>query len=295
MTSPAASEASGTTSRSGPECVYRVLRRIAFFVLVVLPCAPAALFAGLVPLVLLEKIGLRGVSEPVVFLCCFLVIAVIIFNIARGALLATDVPVDDAPGSRLQSVGLWLVPAFLLWAVFFALAWYFERDAFLLGLPVTALAAVFAGVVFPFRRHKNTPVFGCAGPVLAFILFGIAGLILGRTGRDVTYTGNDIAAIPHLFKWQKEHYFPAGAHDIKVRGDTMAFEWECRLSEKDFLDYDRKVKYSFRRIEKKGKGTLSPEPLPPYYEYSRRDPDGGGLTLRYSVPEGKFRGFYAHH
>ncbi|MBQ9502752.1 MAG: hypothetical protein IJU70_11390 [Lentisphaeria bacterium] len=283
------------TFRSGPERVYRVLRRTAFFVLIVLPCAPASLFAGLVPLFLLEKAGFRGISEPVVFFCCFLVIAVIILNIARGALLTPDAPVGDGPCSRLQSVGLWLVPAFLLWAVFFALAWYFERDAFLWGLPATALAAVFAGVVFPFRRHKNTPVFGCAGPVVAFILFCIGAVLLGRTGRDVTYTGNDVASIPHLFKWQKEHYFPAGAHDIKVRGNTMAFEWECRLSEKDFLDYGRKVKYSFRRIEKKGEGALSREPLPPYYEYRRMDPDGGGLTLRYSVPEEKFRGFYARH
>ena len=124
---------------------------------------------------------------------------------------------------------------------------------------------------------------------------GIAGLILGRTGRDVTYTGNDIAAIPHLFKWQKEHYFPAGARDIKVRGDTMAFEWECRLSEKDFLDYAKRVSWSVRRVEKKGKDILSRGPLAPYYEYRHSESDGGGLTLRYSVPEGKFYGSYAHH
>ena len=33
----------------------------------------------------------------------------------------------------------------------------------------------------------------------------------------------------------------------------------------------------------------------PFYEYSYRARNGGGITLRYSVPEEKFYGNYSHH
>ena len=282
-------------ARSGTEGVYRFLRWIVFCVGVIFLGAPASVPAALLPLWVLEKLGAPASCEIVVFILVFAVLSAVLFEVARRSLLKTDTVMEDAPRSRLQSVGLWLVPGFLLWLFFLALAWYYERDVFLLGLPAVLILAAAAGIVFPFRRHKNTPVFGCAGPVFAFLLCCVGLMILGRTGRDVTYTGNDIAAIPHLFKWQKEHYFPAGARDIRVSGSTMGFKWECRLSEKDFLDYAGKGWYSFRRVEKKGKDTFSREPRPPYYEYVRRESDGGGLTLRYSVPEEKFRGFYAHH
>ena len=282
-------------ARSGTEGVYRFLRWIAFFVVIVLPCAFFSLPAGLAPLWVLEKLGVPANCEIVVFILVFLTLSAVLFEVARRSLLKTDAVMEEKPRSRLQSVGLWLVPGFLLWLSFFVLTWYYERDVFLLGLPATLILAAAAGIVFPFRRHRNGEVFGCVGPIFAFLLFGIGAMILGRTGRDVTYTGNSISNIPHLNKWQKEHYFPAGARDIEVRGSTMGFKWECRLSEKDFLDYAGKGWYSFRRVEKKGKDILSREPLPPYYEYRRMDPDGGGLTLRYSVPEEKFRGFYARH
>ena len=33
----------------------------------------------------------------------------------------------------------------------------------------------------------------------------------------------------------------------------------------------------------------------PFYEHSDRARNGGGITLRYSVPEEKFYGNYSHH
>ena len=282
-------------ARSGAEGVYRFLRWIVFFIIIVLPCAFLAVPAALALLLVLEKLGVPASCEAAVFILVFLTLCAVFFEIGRRSLLRTDAVMEEKPRSRLQSAGLWLVPGFLLWLFFFVLTWYYERDVFLLGLPAVLILAAAAGIVFPFRRHRNGEVFGCLGVIFAFLLFCIGAMLLGRTGRDVTYTGNSISDIPHLNKWQKEHYFPAGARDIKVSGSTMGFRWECRLSEKDFLDYAGKGWYSFRRVEKKGKDILSREPLPPYYEYVRRESDGGGLTLRYSVPEEKFRGFYAHH
>ena len=279
------------TSRSGAEGVYRFLRRIAFFVVIVLPCVLFSVPAALLPLWALEKLGAPASSEIAVFVLVFAVLSAVLFEVGRRSLLKTDTVVEDALRSRLQSAGMWLVPGFLAGLFFLALAWYYERDVFLLGLPAVLILAAAAGVVFPFRRHRNTPVFGCAGPLFAFLLFCIGAMLLGRTGRPLDYTGDCPAEIPHLIPWQRENYFPAGASEIRVRGSTMAFEWTCRLAEKDFLDYAKKGRFSFRKVERSERFGVAA----PYYEYSSRRPDGGGLTLRYFLPEKKFYGFYAHH
>ena len=279
------------TSLSGAESVYRFLRGIVFCVGIVFPCVLVSVPAGLVPLLILEKLGAPASCEIAVFILVFAVLCAVFFEFARRSLLKTDTVMEDSPRSRLQSVGLWLVPGFLAGLVFFALAWYHERDVFLLGLPAALILAAAAGVVFPFKRHRNTPVFGCAGPVFAFLLFCIGAVLIGRTGQPVDYTGDSPAEIPHLTSRQRENYFPAGASEIRVSGTTVAFEWTCRLTEKDFLGYAKKGRFSFRKVERSERFGVAA----PYYEYSSRRPDGGGLTLRYSVPEKKFYGFYADH
>ena len=264
---------------------------VVFFIVIVFPCALVSVPAGLVPLLILEKLGAPASCEIAVFVLVFAVLSAVLFEVARRALLKTDTVMEDSPRSRLQSVGLWLVPGFLLWLFFFALALYYERDAFLLGLPAVLILAAAAGVVFPFKRHRNTPVFGCAGPLFAFLLFCIGAVLIGRTGLPVDYTGDSPAGIPHLTSRQRENYFPAGASEIRVRGTTAAFEWTCRLAEKDFLDYAKKGRFSFRKAGQTERFDIAV----PYYEYENRRPDGGGLTLRYSLPEKKFYGFYADH
>ena len=278
-------------ARSGAEGVYRFLRWIVFFIIIVLPCAFLAVPAALALLLVLEKLGVPASCEAAVFILVFLTLCAVFFEIGRRSLLRTDAVMEEKPRSRLQSAGLWLVPGFLLWLFFFVLTWYYERDVFLLGLPAVLILAAAAGIVFPFRRHRNGEVFGCVGPIFAFLLFCIGAMLLGRAGRDVTYTGDSPSEIPRLSSWQRENYFPAGASEIRVRGTTTGFGWTCRLAEKDFLKYAEKGRFSFRKVERSDHIKFAG----PYYEYNNRRPDGGGLTLRYSLSEKKLYGSYSDH
>ena len=227
--------------------------------------------------------GLLTVLAPVCYV--FLVWA------GRRFLFRPDRLSEPTGVSRGASVALWLGLAFLLCLVFFWLGWHLEKDFLLLGIPAVLILAPVMGCCFPFRRHVNDTAFAVLGPLTSFLIFSIGVMLIGRTGKPLDYTGDHASEIPNLSSWLKENLFPAGAAKIKVHGQTWCFEWECRLSEKDFLNYMKKSRFIFQKVTQPD----SRMKKVPYYQCVDRRGDGGGVSLFYSVPEQKFSGSYSDH
>ena len=198
--------------------------------------------------------------------------------------------------SRGQSILLWETPAFLLFFLLFYIAWETDHDwPCLIGLGLPPLALITA-LIFPFRQCRNG--FWVAVRILGFLsafsVFVWGSMILGRSGKDVSYQGDDPAKFPRSVLWIGETYIPDGASDIRLNGRSTACNWTCRVSEKDFLKFKAKPgRVEFKKQETP-RDIFDKGPFP-YYIYVNCQRDGGGITLRYEVKTGKMTGSYSHH
>ncbi len=277
-------------SRTGSEKIYRLLSFLVVLTAALIPSLIALLIAGILPILLLEAVKLPDTVKIAVMILLWFVIYGALTAFLRWILIKRDAPLENESYSRWQSIGIWMTPGFLLWLAGFILSWHFEKGIFMLLIPAGFLTALLQGILFPFRRHVNTPVFGCLGPLSALLIFCFGAFFVGKTGKPLDYTGDRVSEIPHLSDWQRKNYFPAGVSRIKVRGSTMSFEWECHLSEKDFQKYMKKCSFPFRKY------TQTDRRIPvPFYEHSYRTRNGGGITLHYSVPDEKFYGNVSDH
>ena len=198
--------------------------------------------------------------------------------------------------SRGQSILLWETPAFLLFFLLFYIAWEMDHDwPLLIGLGLPPLALIIA-LIFPFRHCPNGfwNAVRILGFLSAFSVFVWGSMILGRSGKDVSYQGNDPAGFPRSVLWIGEKYIPEGASDIRLNGSSTACDWSCRVSEKDFLKFKAKSGGIEFKKHEKPENVFDKGPFP-YYIYVNRRRDGGGITLRYEVKTGKMTGSYSHH
>ena len=198
--------------------------------------------------------------------------------------------------SRGQSILLWETPAFLLFFLLFYIAWETDHDwPLLIGLGLPPLALITA-LIFPFRHCPNGfwNAVRILGFLSAFSVFFWGSMILGRSGKDVSYQGNDPAGFPRSVLWIGEKYIPEGASDIRLNGSSTACDWTCRVSEKDFLKFKAKSGGIEFKKHEKPENVFDKGPFP-YYIYVNRRSDGGGITLRYNVKTGKMTGSYSHH
>ena len=277
-------------SRTGSEKIYRLLSFLVVLTAALIPSLIALLLAAILPVLLLNAAKLPDALKTAAMLLLWFVIYGTLTEFLRRILIKRDAPLEHESYSRWLSIGIWLTPGFLLCLAGFILSWHFEKGVFLLLIPAGFLTALLLGILFPFRRHVNTPVFGCLGPLTALLIFCFGTVFVGKTGKPLDYTGDHASEIPHLSDWQRKNYFPAGASRIKVRGNTMAFDWECHISGKDFQKYMKKCSFPFRKY------TQTDRRIPvPFYEHSYRTRNGGGITLHYSVPEEKFYGNVSDH
>ena len=202
---------------------------------------------------------------------------------------------ENCPQKRKSRSGTFFLlgtPAFLLITGGLFASFHLESDLLLLPGLFLFLFILFYSIFRPVEsdiRRGNIKVFSF---LFSFGLFFICGLILGRTGQDLSYTGNDISAIKKLSKHQKKICFPPNATNIRLSGTTMTFEYTCHVKEKDFLAYMAKSSFEFKKITEQKKFDKTPVP---YYECVNRGKNGGGWTFRYTVPEEKFFGAYSHH
>ena len=147
--------------------------------------------------------------------------------------------VAEETESRGQSLLQWETAAFLLFYLLFVISFITDLDwPVLVGLSLP-LAALTPALVFPFRYAKNGywSMIRCIGLIGAFSIFFWGILILGRTGKTVSYRGHDPAAIPRSVQWIAKRYIPAGATKIELSGRSTACKWSCQVSKQDFLKF----------------------------------------------------------
>ena len=109
--------------------------------------------------------------------------------------------------------------------------------------------------------------------------------------------------MPHFMQ---ERFFPDGAYNFEIEGKSVFLtnyvEWSCNVSEEDFEKFRKKRGYNFvlNRTDVNEDSNVGPlhysdyDWQKPYYFYNNRHANGGGLTMRYSVPEKKLYGHYAN-
>ena len=194
--------------------------------------------------------------------------------------------------SRLGTFFLLGTPAFLLITAGFFAAFSLENDLLLLPGLFLFLFILFYSIFHPVESDVRRGHIKAFSFIFAFGLFCISSVILGRTGREISYTGNNAAEIKKLSTRQKEICFPPNATKIRLSGTTASFEYSCHVKEKDFLSYMAKSSFEFKKITEQKNFDKNPVP---YYECVNRRGNGGGWTFRYTVPEEKFFGAYSHH
>lgn len=197
--------------------------------------------------------------------------------------------------SRGESFLLWEAVAFPLFFLLFVVAYQNDWDwPIWVGLALPFLALV-AALIFPFRRCRNgfwqaiRPI----GFFVAFWIFFFGVLICGRTGKPVSYRGDDPAGFPPSVRWIAKRYIPAGASRIELAGRNTACHWSCEVAEPDFLKFEAKSGLAFVRVDKP-RDFADNGPFP-YWFYENRRRDGGGVTLRYEVGIRRLTGFFSHH
>lgn len=194
--------------------------------------------------------------------------------------------------SRLGTFFLLGTPAFLLITAGFFAAFSLENDLLLLPGLFLFLFILFYSIFHPVESDVRRGHIKAFSFIFAFGLFFISSIILGRTGREISYTGNNAAEIKKLSSRQKEICFPPNATKIRLSGTTGSFEYSCHVKEKDFLSYMAKSSFEFKKITEQKNFDKTPVP---YYEYINRRTNGGGWSFRYIVPEEKFFDAYSHH
>ena len=156
----------------------------------------------------------------------------------------------------------------------------------------------------PFKRHKLGLLFGIAGIVAGFLLWGLGTLF---DDGDYRYRGERLPIGYPMPVTMRERFFPEGARDFKIEGESgflyCHVKWSCTVSEKDFELFRRQNGYRVvlnrSDVNEDPAVDLSSEAgsgdwKKPYYFYRNIHPNGGGLTLRYSVPERKLYGRWAN-
>lgn len=201
--------------------------------------------------------------------------------------------ISTVQGKKSRSGTFFLLgtPAFLLITGGVFISFHLENAFLLLPGLFLFLFILFLSLFRPFEMDMRRGYIKGFSFVFSLGIFLISALILGRTGKEISYTGNNVNAIKRLSPHQKKICFPQNAKNIKLTGSTMSFEYTCIVEEKDFYKYKAASTFEFKKEEKSTIRTVKA----PYYISNNRHKNGGGFTFIYSLPEKKFFGSYSHH
>ena len=169
-------------------------------------------------------------------------------------------------------------------------------------IPLCLMAA--AAIYFrPFKKHEKGSSFGITGIIVGVLLFFMSEL---HNVSDYDFTGNKLPISYEMPHFMQERFFPDGAYNFEIKGKSVFLtnyaEWSCNVSEEDFEKFRKKRGYNFvlNRTDVNEDSHVGPlhysdyDWQKPYYFYNNRHANGGGLTMRYSVPEKKLYGHYAN-
>ena len=229
--------------------------------------------------------------------------------------LAGDKKTEPERPSRFQSSLVWLAVVLLVPAVLNAVCSFGSLSGgvdiypfgvhfiYLVSAPLFPIAA--AAVVFrPFKHHKGGLIYSILGIFVALLWAGAVAIFAPR---HYTYTGRRLPLGYEMPREMRKAFFPDGARDFKIEGGSFFIgyhaEWTCTVSEKDFERFRQVRGYHFvlDRTDVNEDKNISPWNYDdsrwpkPYYFHNDRHANGGGLTLRYSVPERKLYGSCSSH
>ena len=211
-----------------------------------------------------------------------------------------DVVVEPAKNSRLQSSLIWLGIAMIVFAVLrtsvfsCSLSYFLGIDVEYLLLTFLLLAAVLMIIFLPFKKHAKGMNFAYDGIIVGMII-NLAVVVFSPVNYD--YQGEKLPPNYKMPTPMQSRFFPDNAYNIEVRGKSVfvadSVEWNCNVSEKDFEKFRKKHSYNFV-LNCTDINYSDDNWQKPYYFYNNRHANGGGLTMRYSVPEQKLYGQYSN-
>ena len=216
---------------------------------------------------------------------------------------------EPAGFSRKQSALIWSGIALIVFSALRLISFCVGKSGYFLGINVKyyfiPLFLIPAAAIYfrPFKKHEKGDSFGITGIIAGALLFFISML---NNVSNYDFTGDKLPIGYEMPSAMQERFFPDGAYNFEIKGKSMMFaisaEWSCNVSEKDFEKFRKKHGYNFvlNRTdinEDKEVGPLNYSDdtwQKPYYFYNNRHANGGGLTMRYSVPEQKLYGRYSN-
>ena len=216
---------------------------------------------------------------------------------------------EPAGFSRKQSALIWSGIVLIIFSALRLISFCVGKSCYFLGINVKyyfiPLFLIPAAAIYfrPFKKHEKGNSFGITGIIAGALLFFISMI---HEVTDYAFTGNKLPIGYDMPSFMQERFFPAGAYNFEIKGGsgflTNYAEWSCNVSKEDFETFRKKHGYNFvlNRTdvnEDKNSGPLhySDYGWPkPYYFYNNRHDNGGGLTMRYSVPEKKLYGSYCN-
>ena len=227
--------------------------------------------------------------------------------------IAEDRPVEPRRKSRLQSLLLCVVALYLVYLVWSLVTFFCGPLKYCLGInadylliPIFVLLAGAIILFRPFAKHKKGTSIVVTGVLVG--LFWNVYCSIG-SGKTFDHRGKRLPIGYEMpIVWQ-ERFFPAGATDFEIEGKSLFFtefvNWSCRVSEKKFEAFRAKHNYHFvlNRTDVNedtevgplgGSGEGDADWPKPFLYYNNRHANGGGLTMRYSIPEKKLYGFYSN-
>ena len=223
--------------------------------------------------------------------------------------LKKDILTEPVCYSKKQSALLWGGILLITFSVFRLIAFVCNESNYIFGIklnyffiPIFFIAAGMT-IFKPFKKHQKGSNFGVTGIILGVLLFLFSEI---NNVSNYDYEGKDLPIGYEMPSAMQEKFFPEGAYNFDIKGKSMMFansaEWSCNVSENDFEKFRKKHGYNFVLNstdvnEDKEVGPLHhfDDDWPkPYYFYNNRHANGGGLTMRYSVPEQKLYGRYAN-
>ncbi|MBR1966392.1 MAG: hypothetical protein IKA22_07265 [Lentisphaeria bacterium] len=283
---------------SSGEIVYRILTWIFM----------ATIFLLLVPF---YSIVILLIPESFYWLSFIIIPSIYIFLLYLGwkRQIRKDTIIEPVKNSRTQSVLLWLGLALIIFAIAeigisqFKINYFsgFNIDYILLTLLL--IAAILTGIFLPFKKHEKGMSFAAEG-IIAGVIINLTVMAFNPVNYD--YQGEKLPANYKMPPAMQARFLPDDAYNFEIKGQSMMFahyaEWSCNVSENDFEKFRKKHGYNFvlnrtNVNEDKEVGPLhhfDADWQKPYYFYNNRHANGGGLTMRYSVPEQKLYGHYSN-
>ena len=216
---------------------------------------------------------------------------------------------EPAGFSRKQSALIWSGIVLIIFSALKLISFCVGKSCYFLGINVKyyfiPLFLIPAAAIYfrPFKKHEKGSSFGITGIIVGVLLFFISML---HNVSNYDFSGDKLPIGYEMPSAMQERFFPDGAYNFEIKGKSMMFansaEWSCNVSEEDFEKFRKKHGYNFvlNRTDVNEDKEIDPSHYSdygwpkPYYFYNNRHANGGGLTMRYSVPEQKLYGHYAN-